>query len=136
MERIPLLRSNVSAFIMVMLLSILTYSSPSIAAVAGGDEEYLAIAEEMPAPVGGLAAVIKKVVYPEIARKGGVQGKVFVLAYIDEKGKVDDVKVVRGIGGGCDEAAVDAVKKSAFTPGKNKGQPVKVKLSLAISFKL
>lgn len=136
MERIPLLRSNVSALLLVILLSFLTYSNTSIASVAGGDEEYLAVAEEMPAIVGGLAAVIKKVVYPDIAKKAGVQGKVFVLAYIDEKGKVHDVKVVRGIGAGCDEAAVEAVKKSSFTPGKNKGTPVKVKLSLAISFKL
>ncbi|QQS35449.1 MAG: energy transducer TonB [Ignavibacteriales bacterium] len=101
-----------------------------------GDEEYLAFAEEMPSPVGGLEAIMKSIVYPSLAKNAGVQGKVFLLAYINERGGVDDVKVVKGIGAGCDEAAVDAVKKNKFNPGKNKGSAVKVKLSLTINFKL
>lgn len=99
-------------------------------------EEYLAFAEEMPAPVGGLPAIIKNVKYPEIAKKGNVQGKVYVMAFINEKGGVDDVKIIKGIGGGCDEAAIDAVKQGKFTPGKNKGKGVKVKFTMAIQFKL
>ncbi|RMD49233.1 MAG: energy transducer TonB, partial [Ignavibacteria bacterium] len=71
-----------------------------------------------------------------IAQKAGIQGKVYVLAFIDESGSVNDVKVLKGIGGGCDEAAADAIKASKFTPGTNKGKPVKVKLSLVINFKL
>ena len=121
----------------IFMFLFLLISQPFTATpMVGGDEEYLAVAEEMPAPVGGLAAIMKKITYPEIAKRQQIQGKVFLLAYIDEKGKVDDVKVIRGIGGGCDEAAVDAVKKSSFTPGKIKGAATKVKLSLAITFKL
>lgn len=100
------------------------------------DEDYLPFAEEMPAPAGGMADVIKNVVYPEIAKKAGIEGKVFVLAYINEKGGVDEVKVVKGIGAGCDEAACTAVKKVKFIPGKSKGENAKVKLSLSINFKL
>jgi protein TonB len=101
-----------------------------------GDEDYLAFAEEMPSPIGGMPAIIKLISYPTIAKNANVEGKVFVLAYINEKGGVDDVKVLKGIGGGCDEAAIDAVKKSKFTPGKNGGVNVKVKLSLTITFKI
>ena len=101
-----------------------------------GDEDYLAFADEMPAPVGGMPAIIKLISYPAVAKNANIEGKVFVLAYINEKGAVDDVKVLKGIGGGCDEAAIDAVKKSKFTPGKNGGVSVKVKLSLTIAFKL
>lgn len=124
---------KLSLFILFFLLISQPFTAKPL---SGGDEEYLAVAEEMPAPVGGLASIMKKISYPEIAKRQQIQGKVFLLAYIDEKGKVNDVKVIRGIGGGCDEAAAGAVKKSSFTPGKNKGVAVKVKLSLAISFKL
>jgi protein TonB len=98
--------------------------------------DYLAFAEKMPEPVGGLKAIYEKITYPEIAKRAGVQGKVYVLAFINENGGVDDVKVVKGIGGGCDEAAVDAVKSSKFSPGVSEGKPARVKMSLQIQFKL
>jgi protein TonB len=44
--------------------------------------------------------------------------------------------VVRGIGAGCDEEALKAVRDARFTPGKQRGQAVKVKMSLPITFKL
>lgn len=99
--------------------------------------DYLAFAEKMPSPDGGLPAIYKHIKeYPKIAKAAGIQGKVYVLAFINESGGVDDVKVVKGIGGGCDEAACDAIKKSKFNPGSHKGQAVKVKMSLAIVFKI
>ncbi len=101
-----------------------------------GGETYLAFAEKMPAPDGGIQSIYKKVKYPRLAQEAGVEGKVYLLAFIDEKGSVNDVKIVRGIGAGCDEAAAEAIKKVKFSPGVNKGQPVKVKLSLAVVFKL
>ncbi len=100
------------------------------------EDPYAAFAETMPAPIGGLEAIIKKIVYPEIAKKAGLNGKLYLLIYVDEQGKVDDVKVIKGLGGGCDEAAVKAVRESKFTPGKNGDTPVKVKLSLPVTFKM
>ena len=98
--------------------------------------EYLAFCDEMPAPVGGLPAIYKLIEYPEMAKRAGVEGKVYVLAFINESGGVDDVKVIKGIGAGCDEATVEAIKKSKFTPGQAAGVASKVKLSLQIQFKL
>ena len=100
------------------------------------EDPYLAFAEVMPQPVGGLEAIYKKITYPEIALKGGLEGKVYLLVYINENGGVDDVKIIKGIGGGCDEAATNAVKDVKYTPAKNKGVSVKIKLSLSIVFKL
>jgi len=100
------------------------------------EDPYLAFAEEMPAPVGGIEAVYKKIVYPDIAKKAGLEGKVYLLVHVNENGGADDVKVIKGIGGGCEEAAAKVLKESKYTPGKNKGVPVKVKLSLGITFKL
>lgn len=103
---------------------------------APGGDEYLAFCEEMPSIVGGMPALAKNVSYPSIAKQTRIEGKVYLLAFINERGGVDDVKVVKGIGGGCDEAAINAVKKCKFNPGKHKGSNCKVKLSLAINFKL
>ena len=99
-------------------------------------DPYLPFAEVMPQPVGGMGEIYKKIEYPEMAKKAGVEGKVYLLVYINENGGVDDVKVLKGIGAGCDEAAENGIKQVKFTPGKNKGVPVKVKLSLPVIFKL
>ena len=66
----------------------------------------------------------------------GVEGKVFVSAFINENGTVDHVKLLKGIGFGCDKAAINAVTKTKFTPGKLGGKPVKVQVSIPIVFKL
>jgi protein TonB len=99
------------------------------------EDPYLPFAQEMPAPIGGMESIYKHITYPDMARKAGVSGKVYVLIYVNESGGVDQVKVVKGIGAGCDEAAIEGVKASRFIPGKNNGAPVKVKLSLPIIFK-
>jgi protein TonB len=90
----------------------------------------------MPEPIGGISAIQKRVIYPEIARKAGIQGKVFVQAFIDEKGDVIKTKILKGIGSGCDEAALNAVKETKFTPAKQKGKLVKVQVVVPVLFKL
>ncbi|MFA6978883.1 MAG: energy transducer TonB [Ignavibacteriaceae bacterium] len=122
-------------FVMVSIISQFAISNTRVMEEPQEDP-YAAFAEVMPEPVGGLEAIIKKIVYPEIAKKAGLSGKLYLLIYVDEKGKVDDVKVIKGLGGGCDEAAIKAVKESKFSPGKNSDVPVKVKLSLPITFKM
>ncbi len=97
---------------------------------------YFVAVEEMPEPVGGIKAIQEKIVYPEIAKRAGVEGKVYVLAFVDESGNVTKAQVLKGIGAGCDEAALDAVQKTKFKPGKQRGKPVKVQVSIPIIFKL
>ena len=99
-------------------------------------DPYLPFAEKMPQPVGGIGAIYKNITYPQTAKQAGIQGKVYVLIYINENGGVDDVKIVKGLGGGCDEAAIAGIKNAKFSPAENGGKPVKVKLSMAIEFKL
>ena len=92
--------------------------------------------EEMPELIGGLAAVQRLITYPEIAKKAGVEGRVFVQFIVDVNGNVVDPVVTRGIGAGCDEEAVRAIRQARFTPGKQRGQAVPVKMSLPITFRL
>ncbi|MBZ0180201.1 MAG: energy transducer TonB [Melioribacteraceae bacterium] len=99
-------------------------------------EEYFVAVEEMPEPIGGMQAVQKHIKYPELARKAGIQGRVFVKAYIDENGDVDNAEIIKGIGGGCDEVSMEAVYKTKFKPGKQRGENVKVQVTIPIVFKL
>lgn len=92
--------------------------------------------EEMPEPVGGIAGIQKRIKYPEIARRAGVQGRVFVKAFVDETGNVFKTELIKGIGAGCDEEALKAVKDTKFKPGKQRGKAVKVQVSIPILFKI
>ena len=97
---------------------------------------YFVAVEEMPEPIGGIKGIQEKIVYPEIAKRAGVEGKVYILAFVDETGKVTKAQVLKGIGAGCDEAALKAVEETKFKPGKQRGKPVKVQVSIPIVFKL
>lgn len=101
-----------------------------------GEDEYLLTAEKMPTPVGGFEAVMKKINYPDAAQKTKTEGKVYLLIYVNENGDVDDVKVVKGIGMGCDDEAERVIKRSKFIAATDKGVAVKAKFSMAITFKL
>lgn len=74
--------------------------------------------------------------YPEMARKAGIEGRVIVQFVVDEKGNVIMLKVVRSVGGGLDEAAVSAIQKLKFSPGMQRGRPVRVQMTLPVVFKL
>ncbi len=100
------------------------------------EPQYFVAVEDMPEPIGGIAAIQSKIVYPEIAKRAGVEGKVYVKAFVDESGNVTKVEVQKGIGAGCDEAAMKAVKETKFKPGKQRGKPVKVQVSIPVVFRL
>lgn len=91
--------------------------------------------EEMPELVGGLKTLQTKIKYPEIAKRQGIEGKVLVQAIVDETGKVISTSTIKGIGAGCDEEAMDAVRNSNFKPGKQRGKNVKVQVTIPIVFK-
>jgi protein TonB len=97
---------------------------------------YFVVVEDMPEPIGGIQSIQNKIVYPDIAKRAGVKGKVFVLAFVDEKGNVTKTVVQKGLGAGLDEAAEDAIKQTKFKPGMQRGKPVKVQVMIPIVFKL
>jgi TonB family protein len=92
---------------------------------------------QMPKLKGGYAGLQKKVKYPKSCYDAEIQGRVTLQFVVNKQGIPTNIHVIRGIGGGCDQAAIDAVKKYArFTPGKQRGKPVNVRMSLPIVFKL
>lgn len=105
------------------------------------EQEIFQIVEEMPAYPGGDAKlmefVAKNIKYPQIARETGIQGRVFVGFVVETDGSVSNVKVLRGIGGGCDEEAVRVVKSMPkWKAGKQRGKAVRVSYMLPVNFKL
>jgi protein TonB len=75
--------------------------------------------------------------YPVEARKNKIEGKVFVQFIINEDGTCSDFEVVKGIGYGCDEAAVEAFKKMPkWKPGLVNGKPVKVRAQMGYDYRL
>ncbi len=101
-----------------------------------GEEDFFVVVENMPELIGGMAALQKDIRYPERARKAGIEGRVIVQFIVNEEGKVENPRVIRGIGGGCDEEALRAVSNALFKPGRQRGQPVRVQYSLPVIFKL
>lgn len=103
--------------------------------------EILMVAESMPEFIGGEEALYKylleNVNYPQSAKESGIQGRVFVTFVVELDGSVTDVRVLRGIGGGCDEEAVRVVKNMPkWIPGKQKGKSVRVQYNLPLKFTL
>lgn len=100
------------------------------------NEDFFVVVENMPELIGGMAALQKNIRYPEMARKAGIEGRVIVQFIVNEEGKVENPRVIRGIGGGCDEEALRAVSNALFKPGRQRGTPVRVQYSLPVIFKL
>ena len=99
------------------------------------------VVESMPEFRGGMSELYpylqKNMKYPVMAKESGIQGKVYVTFVVERDGSVTDVKVVRGIGGGCDEEAVRVIRGAPkWKPGKQLGQSVKVRMILSITFRL
>lgn len=99
------------------------------------DTPFVAV-EIMPEPIGGIKGIQEKIWYPKEAIKNKVEGTVYILAFVDEFGNVTKAEILKGIGGGCDEIALMAVKLTQFTPGIQEGKKVKVQVSIPIIFKL
>lgn len=116
-------------------MELLVYASPGADKAAkdiitSGDE-YFKQLEKMPQPLKEIRPV-----YPELARQNNVNGKVIVRVTIDEKGTPTEAYIAKGIGFGCEVAALDAVMNTKFSPGILKGKPVKVELLIPVIYEL
>lgn len=112
-----------------------TTAPPTKKAPEEEEPTFFVAVEQMPELIGGLAQLQGKIKYPDIAKRVGVEGKVLVQALVDENGDVVSVKTLKGIGAGCDEEAMNAVKNSKFVPGKQRGKNVRVQVTIPIVFK-
>jgi periplasmic protein TonB len=74
--------------------------------------------------------------YSEEARKAKFQGTVLLAVVVDEHGNPRDIKILRPLGLGLDQKAIEAVEKWKFSPGKKDGKPVPVQAQIEVNFRL
>ena len=122
-------------------LSIQTTEDNPVQIIRNNNDSIYQIVDEMPQYPGGEKAmmeyVAKNVKYPQEAKDKEIQGRVFVSFVIEKDGSVSTVKVMRGIGGGCDEEAVRVVSSMPkWKPGIKDGKPVRVSYMMPLNFKL
>jgi periplasmic protein TonB len=103
--------------------------------------EIFTVVESMPGYPGGDAARMKflqeNIKYPQMARESGIQGTVYATFVVEIDGSVTDVRILRGIGGGCDEEAVRVIQAMPrWNPGMQRGKPVRVQFTMPIRFTL
>ncbi len=104
-------------------------------------EQPFVVVEQMPQFPGGEKEMMKfikaNLKYPVIAQEMGVSGTVIVNFVVGRDGKISRIKVMRGIGSGCDEEAIRVLEKMpAWSPGKQGGKPVLVSYTIPIKFVL
>lgn len=97
--------------------------------------------QEIPAFPGGTSAMMNYLIshihYPPDARDSNIHGTVYISFVIDKEGSLTDANVMHGIGGGCDEEALRVVRSMpSWTPGKQNGRAVMVRLILPVQFSL
>ncbi len=104
----------------------------------GSDEPFIVV-EDMPEYPGGIDAMheylAKNMKYPKLAVETGIQGTVFITFVVEKDGSITGVRVLKGIGGGCDEEAIRVVNQMPkWVPGKQRGIPVRVQFNLPVKF--
>lgn len=97
--------------------------------------------EVMPEFTGGVVELYrwlgKNLNYPSAAVRAGVEGKVFVKFIVEKDGSISQLKVMKGIGFGCDEEALRVLKNMPkWSPGLQNGKPVRVYFTIPIAFRL
>ncbi|OJJ17681.1 energy transducer TonB [marine bacterium AO1-C] len=105
------------------------------------EEKIFLISETQAMPKDGIAAFYKYIGqnlnYPSQARRMSIEGTVVLQFVVEKDGSLTDFKVLKSVGGGCDEEAVRVLKKSPkWSPGKQRGKAVRVRRSIPIRFTL
>jgi periplasmic protein TonB len=110
-------------------------------AVTEDENKIFVTVEKEPEPNGGIGKFYeylqKNIRYPAVAKENNIQGKVFLTFVVEKDGSITDVKVLRGLGSGCDEEAMRVLRNSPkWKPGIQNGRPVRVQYQVPISFAL
>lgn len=100
------------------------------------DEPEIFVAVEQSPDCGGISSLQEEIQYPPFAKKAGIEGRVIVQFVVDEKGNITNPTVTHGAHTLLEEEAVRAVQELECTPGRQRDEPVKVRMSMPVSFRL
>ena len=98
-------------------------------------QDYFRVVEDMPQLIGGRQSLNECIEYPQEAREAGIEGRVTIKFIVNKEGNVENPSVLRGKEG-LNEEAMRCVKKLKFSPGKQRGEAVRVQYAMPVNFKL
>lgn len=96
----------------------------------------LEFSEEMPQIEGGIGAYYINIRYPKAAIEAGVHGRLILSFVVERDGYPSEIEVLKSLHPLCDSSAVQALRKTRFVPGRQNGQPVRVRMRLPVHFKI
>ena len=134
-------RTKIKVLSAVPLMLILAFVFSCNNTVTEGSPDAFNVVEQMPKFPGGDDARIKflneNLKFPEEARKQGISGTIYLSFVVEDDGEITNIKILRGIGGGCDEEAMRVVSiMPTWEPGLQRGKPVRVQFNTAFKFLL
>jgi protein TonB len=105
------------------------------------EPDFFLFVEEDPVPAGGMQSfyqyLSKNLNYPKKAIRNGTEGKVYIQFIVNTDGSLTDLKVLKGISPECDQEALRVLSNAPkWNPGKQRGRPVRVRMSMPIVFNL
>ena len=109
---------------------------PAVEEEEDTEPEIFLVVEQPPKIIGGLASLNGAITYPKVAIQSGVEGTVVVQVVVNEEGLPISPKVVRSASPLLEQAAIDAVLKQKFEPGKQRGRAVKTAITIPVKFRL
>lgn len=122
-----------------MVIELIPYIDIKTAAT---EADVYEVVENMPEfPNGGMTALMKylsdNIRYPEAAHKAGIQGRVTVQFVVGKDGSIGNVSILRGVNADLDAEAIRVISSMPkWKPGTQKGEPVKVKYTVPVMFRL
>lgn len=112
---------------------------PEMAAEEGDEDdepEIFVIVEELPEMIGGTAKLASDVKYPQLARQAQLEGLVVVKIVVNADGTPSDPAILKSPGKALDSAAIEAVMKQRFKPGRQRGRAVAAYMAIPVRFQL
>lgn len=105
------------------------------------EDEVFTIVDEMPSFPGGeierMKFLQKNIVYPKFARENGIQGTVYVCFIVEVDGRINNIRLLQGIGGGCEQEAIRVTREMPlWVPGIKNGKPIRVQVTMPLAFTL
>ncbi len=92
--------------------------------------------EQPPRIIGGLGAYYIHIEYPEEAIRAGIEGRLVLRFVVETDGRPSNIQVIQPLHPLLDSAAVAALRRVRFVPGKQNGRPVRVRMQLPVRFRL
>lgn len=92
--------------------------------------------EEKPKLVGGVYSLTQNIKYPKEAIENNIEGRILLTCTVTAKGKVENIKIIRGLGFGCDEEAIRLVSEAEWEPGKIENKNAGMEVLIPLKFKI